>query len=205
MTTNVLVLGDGTGGLVTANLLAREAARREVARQIGLIGESPLHTYQPGLLFLPFQTPGYSLRHTARDRGFVGAGVEYLVERITAIDQDARTVTSERGSYGYDWLVLALGPARCSMPWKAWRNAGAGAHRLLHARQRVRLAPALQDFKGGDVVIDIAEMPFKCPVAPIEFVFMADWFLKRGIRNKSEIELVTPLPRPSPNPRPRRC
>ena len=43
--------------------------------------------------------------------------------------------------------------------------------------------------------MNIAELPFKCPVAPIEFVFMADWFLKKkGIRNKSEIELVTPLP-----------
>jgi len=91
MTTTVLVLGDGTGGLVAANLLAKEARSRNLALEIKMIGHSPTHTYQPGMLFLPFQKPGYRTladiqRETAQ---FVGPGVQYLVERITAIDTSA--------------------------------------------------------------------------------------------------------------------
>ena len=34
----------------------------------------------------------------------------------------------------------------------------------------------------------------KCPIAPIEFVFMADWFFQmNGVRDKVEIEFVTPI------------
>ena len=55
MTTTVLVLGDGTGGLVAANLLAKEAKSRNLALEIKMIGNSPMHTYQPGMLFIPFQ------------------------------------------------------------------------------------------------------------------------------------------------------
>ncbi len=43
-------------------------------------------------------------------------------------------------------------------------------------------------------MLNIAEMPIKCPVAPIEFIFLADWFFTvNGCRDKVEIEIVTPL------------
>lgn len=116
MPTNVLVLGDGTGGLVAANLLAKEAARGKVPLQVKLIGQSPMHTYQPGMLFLPFRKPGYRTlsdiqRETAQ---FVGRGVQYLVERASAIDPHSRTVTTDRGRHSYDWLVLARRRSRSS-------------------------------------------------------------------------------------------
>jgi hypothetical protein len=78
VSTKVLVLGDGTGGLVAANLLARQARRRNVQLDVRLIGPSPLHTYQPGLLFLPFRRPGYrTLADIQRPNSdFVGRGVE---------------------------------------------------------------------------------------------------------------------------------
>jgi hypothetical protein len=100
MNTNVLVLGDGTGGVVAANLLAREARRRDVPLQVVLIGDSPMHTYQPGMLFLPFRLPGYrTLADIQRpNSGFVGPGIEYRCERITAIDAAARTVSTEEGN-----------------------------------------------------------------------------------------------------------
>lgn len=111
VTTDILILGDGTGGLVVANLLAKQARRENLDLRIRLVGHSPKHTYQPGMLFLPFQMPGYrTLSDIQRDAtDFVGAGVEYLCERITAIDPAARRVSTERGEHRYDWLVLALG------------------------------------------------------------------------------------------------
>jgi len=197
MTTTVLVLGDGTGGLVAANLLAKEAKSRNLALEIKMIGHSPMHTYQPGMLFLPFQKPGYrTLADIQRETSqFVGPGVQYLVERITAIDPQARVVTTEQGSHSYDWLVLALG---CRTVLDAVDGLeerwGSRAHGFYTPDSALRLAAALQEFKGGDFVIDVAEMPIKCPVAPIEFACLVDEFLtERGLRGKTKLTLVTPL------------
>lgn len=197
MTTTVLVLGDGTGGLVAANLLAKEAKARNLSLQIRLIGDSPMHTYQPGLLFLPFQTPGYRhlsdiQRETAQ---FVGSGVDYFVERITAIDTQSRVVSTEQGSHSYDWLVLALGCRTVLEDVEGLTERwGTRAFGFYTPDSALRLAQALQEFKGGDFVIDIAEMPIKCPVAPLEFACLVDEFLtERGLRGKTELTLVTPL------------
>jgi sulfide:quinone oxidoreductase len=197
MAINVIVLGDGTGGLVAANLLARQARRRGVALNIRLIGDSPKHTYQPGMLFLPFQTPGYrTLADIQRDNAqFVGPGIDYRIERVTAIDKVARKVMTGAGVHDYDWLVLALGcrtvlDAVDGLP-EQWGRRAFGFYTPDSA---LRLAEALQDFKGGDLVIDIAEMPIKCPVAPIEFACLVDDYLtRRGLRGKTRLTMVTPL------------
>jgi len=197
MTTTVLVLGDGTGGLVAANLLAKEAARRNAALQIKLIGQSPMHTYQPGLLFLPFQKPGYrTLSDIQRENAqFVGPGVEYLVERISAFDPHSRTVTTEEGNYSYDWLVLALGCRTVLDDVEGLDEQwGKRAFGFYTPESALRLAQALHEFKGGDLLIDVADMPIKCPVAPIEFACLMDEYLtKRGLRSKTNLTLVTPL------------
>ena len=197
MATNVLILGDGTGGLVTANLLAKAARGREMPLRITLIGNSPVHTYQPGMLFLPFQTPGYrTLADIQRPNSdFVGPGVEYRCERATDIDTAQRRVTTDQGSHAYDWLVLALGsrtlPEVIDGLVERW---GRQAHGFYTPDSALRLARALESFQGGDLVIDIAEMPIKCPVAPLEFACLADDYLtQRGLRSKTELTLVTPL------------
>jgi sulfide:quinone oxidoreductase len=197
MTTTVLVLGDGTGGLVAANLLAKQARSRNLPLVIKLIGDSPQHTYQPGLLFLPFQLPGYrTLADVQRpNREFVGPGVDYRVERVIAIDTKAREVTTDRGRHGYDWLVLALGcrtvPDAIDGLAERW---GRRAHGFYTPDSALRLAGALQEFNGGDLVIDVAEMPIKCPVAPLEFACLVDEYLaRRGLRGRTELTLVTPL------------
>jgi len=197
MATNVLVLGDGTGGLVAANLLARQARRKDLQVNVRLIGHSPLHTYQPGMLFLPFRKPGYrTLADIQRKNSdFIGPGVEYLSETINAIDPQARTVTTNRGSHGYDWLVLALGcrtvvDAIEGLP-ERW---GTRAHGFYTPDSALKLADALDRFEGGDLLVDIAEMPIKCPVAPLEFVCLVDEYLtQRGIRSRTRLTLMTPL------------
>jgi sulfide:quinone oxidoreductase len=195
--TNVIVLGDGTGGLVVANLLTKQAASRHQPLQVKLIGNSPRHTYQPGMLFLPFQKPGYrTLADIQRDNAdFVGPGIDYLVERVTAIDTQAREVRTDKGCHAYDWLVLALG-CRTVLDdvdglAEQWGRRAFGFYTPDSA---LRLAEALQGFQGGDFVIDVAEMPIKCPVAPIEFACLLDEYLtQRGIRGKTRLTMVTPL------------
>ena len=111
MAVNVLVLGDGIGGIVTANLLLKKARRKNLPLKLKLVGNSPVHTYLPGMLFLPFQKPGYrKLSDIQKDTaGFIASGVEYICEKITAVDTVHRQVSTERQMLNYDWLVLALG------------------------------------------------------------------------------------------------
>ena len=197
MASDVLVLGDGTGGVVVANQLARAARRQGLALNVRLIGNAPMHTYQPGMLFLPFRKPGYrSLADIQRpNRDFIGAGVEYLCETITAIDTQARTVSTDQSRHRYDWLVLALG---CRTLVDAIEGLaeqwGDRAHGFYTPDSALALAAALERFEGGDLLVDIAEMPIKCPVAPLEFIFLVDDYLtQRGIRSRTQLTLMTPL------------
>lgn len=197
MSTRIIILGDGTGGLICANLLTRKARKRGLDLDIKLVGRSAKHTYQPGLLFLPFQKPGYrrleDIQRNTRD--FVGRRVTYLCEEIVQLDKEKRVVVTANGQYGYDWLVLSLGcrTAPEEIPGLA-ENWGRKVHGFYTPDSAIGLSGALERFQGGDLVIDVAEMPIKCPVAPIEFACLADHYLhQRGIRNRSRITLVTPL------------
>jgi sulfide:quinone oxidoreductase len=58
----------------------------------------------------------------------------------------------------------------------------------------VELRRALAQFGGGRLAVAVMDMPIKCPVAPLEFCFLADsYFRERGIRDKVELTYVTPL------------
>ncbi|MBT8128617.1 MAG: NAD(P)/FAD-dependent oxidoreductase, partial [Gammaproteobacteria bacterium] len=197
MTINVLVLGDGIGGIVTANLLLRKARKKDLELRIRLVGNSPMHTYQPGLLFLPFQKTGYKRLEDIQkpNAGLIASGIEYIGEHITGIDTVKREVTTEHQKLGYDWLVLALGCRTLIDEVDGLRAQwGKRVHGFYTPDSALRLAQALDAFTGGDLVVNVAEMPIKCPVAPIEFACLAEHYLaQRGIRDKTNITLVTPL------------
>jgi sulfide:quinone oxidoreductase len=197
MDIKIVVLGDGIGGIVTANLLLKQARRRKLSLRLKLVGNSPVHTYQPGLLFLPFQRAGYRKlsdiqKETSR---FIAPDIEYIRETIRAIDTDRRIISTDSHTLDYDWLVIALG---CRTLVDAIEGLpdhwGKTAHGFYTPESAMHLARAMDDFRGGDLLIDVAETPIKCPVAPIEFACLADAYLrKRGLRDRTSITLVTPL------------
>jgi sulfide:quinone oxidoreductase len=197
MTVQIIILGDGTAGLITANMLAKTARRKGLDLSIRIIGNSPIHTYQPGMLFLPFQPRGYRTladiqRKTTK---FIGKGIDYACESIQALDPETRTVTTDQGSHSYDWLILSLGCRTIidEIPGLS-EQWGKKAHGFYTPDSAMRLAEKLESFQGGDLVVDVADMPIKCPVAPIEFSCLADAYLRRrGIRDKTRLTLVTPL------------
>lgn len=197
MAINVLILGDGIGGIVTANLLLKKASKKDLKLKIRLVGNSPMHTYQPGLLFLPFQKPGYKNLEDIQkpNAGLIASGIEYICENISAIDTGKHQVTTDHQTLSYDWLVLALGCRTLieevdGLP-EQW---GKSVHGFYTPGSALRLVQALDAFNGGDLVVNVAELPIKCPVAPIEFACLAEHYLvQRGIRDKTNLTLVTPL------------
>ncbi|RLB91683.1 MAG: NAD(P)/FAD-dependent oxidoreductase [Deltaproteobacteria bacterium] len=188
----VLILGAGAGGTIVANMLRNEVPESEL--EITIIDRDERHHYQAGYLFIPFGV--YSPHDVIKaKKGFIPQGVEFVVDYIVKIDPENRRVETRLGKYEYDWLVISTGcdiaPEEIEGMMDAWRTDVFDFYTLEGA---IALSNKLKYFDSGKIVLNIAEVPYKCPIAPLEFVFMADWFLQvNGVRDKVEIEFVTPL------------
>lgn len=194
----ILILGAGTAGTVMANRLARRF-RKDLASgatSITVVDPDPVHVYQPGLLFIPFGD--YTREQVVRERaGTLPDGVQWIVSAIDKLDAETDTVLLEDGrKLSYDVCIIATGTRIApeeteGMLDTGWRTNIFDFYTLDGA---LALHEALEKFEGGRVVLNVVEMPIKCPVAPLEFSFLADaYFTKRGIRDKVELTYATPL------------
>jgi sulfide:quinone oxidoreductase len=190
----LLVLGAGTAGTMIVNKLRHLLDSTEW--QITVVDQDDDHHYQPGYLFLPFGT--YTPEQITRSRhAFIPDGVEFVVGEVDRIDADGDSVTLVDGrSLPYDYLVIATGvtPRPDQTPGMLgdeWRRSIFDFYSFEGAQA---LTAALDSFEGGRFVVHITDMPIKCPVAPLEFTFLAEaYFRERGIRDRVEMVYVTPL------------
>jgi sulfide:quinone oxidoreductase len=189
---NLVVLGHGTGGTIIATKMRQRLPEKDW--QITVIDRDWQHHYQPGWLFIPFgiYTPEDCVKPKAK---YVPNGVNFILDEITEIDPVGKQVRTKRDTYPYDWLVVATGCRIVPEEVEGMaERMGQDVHNFYTQEGAVALHDKLKYFNQGRVVVNIAEMPFKCPVAPLEFAFMADWyFAQNGVRDHIEIELVTPL------------
>ena len=190
----IVILGGGTGGTLTANRLRRAYASDEAS--ITVVDQDDGHVYQPGLLFVPFGLahPEDIIRPRGRQ---LHHGIEYRNPRSIGRHRSERRCTSPtvRARLRRAGRRHRRG-ARSRRDRRADRTGvdGEGLH-LLHARRGSGpRRSAFTFFDGGRIVVNVVEMPIKCPVAPLEFCFLADWYFhERGIRDRVELTYVTPL------------
>ena len=191
----LLVLGGGTAGSMIVNKLHKKLRSDEWS--ITVVDRDNNHLYQPGLLFLPFG--GYKAKDLIRERNsFFPKGVTYIETEIDLVDPKKNTVKLMDGRIlEYDQLVIASGasPRPDQTPGlldpAIWYRSAFDFYTLEGSEA---LARTLENWSGGRLVIHITEMPIKCPVAPLEFAFLANaFFEKRKMRDKVEIVYVTPL------------
>ena len=190
----VVILGAGTAGTMMANHLKHEADMKEW--EIDIIDEQEEHHYQPGYLFLPFDI--YSPEDIIKSiKEFIPKGVRLLTDKIEKIDAENNLVKMQSGDQlNYDILIIATGckiaPEEVpGMKGSEWRKSVFDFYSYEGA---LALRDKLRDWEGGKLVVHITEMPIKCPVAPLEFSFLADSFFKhKNMRDKVEITYVTPL------------
>ena len=191
----LLILGGGTAGTMVANKLRRKLDRAHW--QITVVDQDDRHVYQPGFLFLPFGT--YRPADLSKPRHkYIRDGVELVLGEIDRVDADADEVHLADGRrLGYDYLVIATGTTprpdqTPGMLGPQWRRSVFDFYTLDGA---TALAAALGKFDAGRMVVHVTDMPIKCPVAPLEFTFLADaYFRQRGMRDRVELTYVTPLP-----------
>ncbi|MBK8733135.1 MAG: NAD(P)/FAD-dependent oxidoreductase [Actinomycetales bacterium] len=190
----LLILGGGTAGTMIANKLSSRLARSDW--RVIVVDKDDIHDYQPGYLFIPFgiNTPEQVRRsmHT-----FLAEGVELVMGEVDVVEPDAKLVRLEGGrEIGYDYLVIATGttPRPDQTPGMLGDEWHKSVNEFYTFEGALALRDALRRFEGGRLVMHITELPIKCPVAPLEFVMLADDYLReRGLRERTEIVYVTPL------------
>ncbi|HUP17995.1 MAG TPA: FAD/NAD(P)-binding oxidoreductase [Acidimicrobiia bacterium] len=190
----LVVLGAGTAGTMVVNKLDRVLPKSEW--EIVVVEPSLVHLYQPGLLFLPFG------RYESADlvkpnQPLLPAGVSLIRAVVERIDTAAgQVLLAGHDPIGYDQLVIATGttPRPDMTPGLDGPQMGKTVHEFYTLEGAVALRRALSQWEGGRLVVHIVELPIKCPVAPLEFAFLADdHFRQRGMRDRVEITYVTPL------------
>ncbi len=189
----VAILGAGTGGTLMANKLVQ---RLPAGWQVTVFDQDDVHVYQPGLLFVPFG--GYRADQIVKPRRpLFDKRVDLRLGPVDRVDAGGQCVVLGKGErVPYDVLILATGsriaPEQTpGLTGKGWFETAFDFYTLEGA---TALGRALEQFKGGRLVLNVAEMPIKCPVAPLEFLFLAEaFFTERGLRDKVEIVYATPL------------
>jgi len=191
----LLILGAGTAGTMVANRMSNLLDQDEW--RITIIDQHANHYYQPGFLFIPFGI--YSKNDVIKPkRDFIPNGVELIMSPIDLIEPDHNRVKLSNGqSLTYDFLVIATGahihPEQTTgLQEHEWRKS---VHEFYTVEGAIALARHLRTWQGGRMVVNVVENPIKCPVAPLEFIMLADWyFTDQGIRDRVEIIYATPLP-----------
>jgi sulfide:quinone oxidoreductase len=189
MTAQVVVLGAGVGGTLTANLLAKEIGEKASVKLIDPTGN---HVYQPGFLYLALGQAKAKSLSLNEDR-LLRHEVEVVRHGAEAIDIDGHSVRLTDGTHlPYDYLVIATGSRIVPEQVPGFE----GAHHFYTMEGAEHLYRALQGFDGGRVLIGVAGIPYKCPPAPVEFTFMIEEYLKkRGLRERSSVTHLSPLNR----------
>ena len=191
----LLILGGGTAGTMVANRLVHALDMAEW--KITVVDQDEVHYYQPGFLFIPFGTYGKAdVMRPKRD--YLPREVEVIISAVELIDPGQKKVTLAKNNQilSYDYLIIATG-ARVvpdetpGLTEHEWRKS---IFDFYTPDGAVALHNFLRTWQGGRLVLNVAEMPIKCPVAPLEFLFLADaFFQERGMRDRVELTYATPL------------
>ncbi len=190
----LLILGGGTAGTMAANRLRRRLD--SAAWKITVVDQSDTHHYQPGHLFIPFGI--YLPRDVVKPlKRFIPDGVDLVCGEIDRVVADEnRVLLTDGRELPYDYLIIATGtsPRPDQTPGMADGEWQKSVHEFYTLEGATALADKLADWAGGRLVIHIVDMPIKCPVAPLEFAFLADaFFTDRGMRDRVEMVFATPL------------
>ena len=191
MPTKVVILGAGFGGLELSTILS-ENLGEEV--EVKLIDRTDSFVFGFAKLAVMFGEKSFDqvqLPYSEIDK----PGVTFLRETITAIDPEARKVTTDAGEHVADVLVVALG---AFMDFDATPGL-AGANEFYTEQGAADLAGPIREFSSGHAIIGVCGAPFKCPPAPSECALLLhDELVARGVRDECTISFVLPLPSPVP-------
>ena len=192
----ILILGGGTAGTIVANKLYQELDPENW--KITVVDKDDVHFYQPGFLFIPFGIYKGKRDAMRSRRRYMPRGVELILSEIEIIEPDKNQVIIKKDNrtLPYDFLIITTGSHTApdetpGLTDHQWRKSIFDFYTIDGS---LALSKKLRTWEGGRMVLNITEMPIKCPVAPLEFMFLADWYFhEHNMREKVELVMATPL------------
>ncbi|MDH5403696.1 MAG: NAD(P)/FAD-dependent oxidoreductase, partial [Candidatus Heimdallarchaeota archaeon] len=188
---NIVIVGAGTGGVIVANQIQKKL--KKLNPNITIIDPYFRHTYQPGFLFTMFGKD--ETKNIVKDsRKLLNKKVHSIQDKVTNVNhKENYVVTENNGSISYDYLVLATGSKISTDAVDWWDDS---IHHFYDPISAEKLNKELENFQEGNIVVSIADLPYKCPPAPIEAAMLMDsYFKERGIRDKVNITYTSPINR----------
>lgn len=195
MSTTILVLGGGTGGIITANQLCKNVCNDSEINPVKIIvfEKEEKNVFAPSLLWLMVgkRKPEQIYRDTNK---IAGNGVEVILGEIEKVNPVEKSVTVNGKEFKGDYMVISLGVDQVTE-----HNLDSYGHDFYTLAGATEFNDRLKNFKGGKIAVLISSLPFKCPAAPYEAAMLIESYIrKKGIREKTEISLYTPEPMPMP-------
>lgn len=186
----ILILGGGTGGLMTAHFLRKKLGSH---CRIIVFEKEEKNVFAPSLLWL--MVGKRKTKDVYRStKQVVKKGIELVLGNIEKVNPENKSVQVNGKAYKGDYLIVSLGAAQQDVP--ALSEKGFDFFSLEGA---AHFYDALQDFKGGKIAVLISSLPFKCPAAPYEAAMLIETAIrKKGIRDTTEIAIYTPEIMPMP-------
>ncbi|MBI3600904.1 MAG: NAD(P)/FAD-dependent oxidoreductase [Nitrospinae bacterium] len=189
---NIVILGGGVGGLVAANRL-RQSLPHE--HKIIIIERESLHTFAPSFLWV--MTGDRKPEEITREvRQLVHDDIDVVHDEAKRIDIANCRVETASNTLSYDYLIVAAG---AGLAPELIHGITEETHTFYTLKGSQKLHKALENFQGGEIAIAVSSLPYKCPGAPHEgAMLIADYFQRKGMRDKVNIHLFTPEPQPMP-------
>jgi len=193
MSKTILILGAGTGGLVTAKELSKKISKFSEPVKIILFEKEEKNVFAPSLLWL--MVGKRKVKDIFRPtRQAAKKGIELVLGNIEKVNPDNKTVQVNGKEYKGDYIVVSLGAAQQEVPTLV--EKGFDFFTLSGA---AGFYDALRSFKGGKIAVLISSLPFKCPAAPYEAAMLIETAVRnKGIWDKTEIAVYTPETMPMP-------
>ncbi len=188
----IVILGGGIGGIVTANKLRKLLPE---THRIILFERSEIHSFAPSYLWVMNgdRNPEMIVREV---KHFLSPGIDVFHSEVIEIIPAMRAVKLEGWTQGYDYLVIAMG---MEVVFDSVPGLSKDSLNYYTYDGSIKVNEALKSFTGGKIAVVICSLPYKCPAAPYEgALLISEFFRKKGIRDKTEINLYTPEPYPMP-------
>lgn len=184
MNKTILILGAGTGGIITAKELSKKVGNKS---KIILFEKEEKNVFEPSLLWLMVgkRKPQQVYRSTNK---LASADIEIVIGEIENLNPENISVTVKGKEYSGDYMVISLGVEQLSE-----YNLNQYGHDFYTLDGATNFNEELQNFKGGKIVILVPSLPFKCPAAPYEATMLVESYIrKKGLNSKTEIFHFTP-------------
>lgn len=184
----VLIIGGGTGGIMTAAMLLKK--RKNIT--VGIIEPSDTHYYQPAWTLVGAGT--FDMEKTKRPQASVMPdGADWIKEYATRIDLEKNEVTTTTKTLTYDYLVVSPGLVMAPEMIEGLPEALEKGVVCSNYTDPEKTWELMQEFKGGNAIFTQPTTPIKCGGAPQKIAYLAaDYWGKNGVMKKTNLIFATP-------------